>query len=255
MCSEATFQPLLQLYLLLPGLMCFDYANLGNEKLADFIGEVPDYQIWSITSSCLALAWSFNTYQATRMNGALDFTKNPAGRITLLLSCICQISSRLVILVTFAYICGPGNFWPMILGIVLHMLLMAMIHYFTRNDTKANEELFGKKLQVFYQCLINGISNLYLHNNIIPLESSSDKKEKKGANGPSDQEAKTEEKDEVPRDWKQIIVDGIIFTENVIIVAVAYLKSHLGFPAVFLVAVILTHTTGLLLKVSSYEQF
>ena len=80
--------------------MCFDYANLGNEKLADFIGEVPDYQIWSITSSCLALAWSFNTYQATRMNGALDFTKNPAGRITLLLSCICQISSRLVILVT-----------------------------------------------------------------------------------------------------------------------------------------------------------
>ena len=235
--------------------MCFDYANIGNEKLADFIGEVPDYQIWSITSSCLALAWSFNTYQATRMNGALDFTKNPAGRITLLLSCICQISSRLVILVTFAYICGPGNFWPMILGIVLHMLLMAMIHYFTRNDTKANEGIFGKKLQVFYQCLINGISNLYLHNNIIPLESSSDKKEKKGANGPSDQEAKTEEKDEVPRDWKQIIVDGIIFTENVIIVAVAYLKSHLGFPTVFLVGVILTHTTGLLLKVSSYERF
>ena len=232
-CSEATFQPLLQLYLLLPGLICFDYSHLLDSKVVDFVFDVPDIQVVSVISSCLALAWSFNTYQATRMNGALDFSKNPAGRIILLLSCICQISSRLFIMITFAYICGPDQFWPMILFIVLHMLLMAVIHYFTKDDARANENLWAPRGQVFYQCLINGISNLYLHNNIIPLEISQDKKKTK--------------QNQLKQDRKQMLVDTIIMAENLTIIIVALFKTPL--PTTLLVTLLAIHFAGLLLKV------
>ena len=93
-CSEASFQPLLQLYLLLPQIMFFEYSKMFEGTVSDFFNDVPELQFWSILTSCLALAWSFSSYQATKMNGALDFTSNFAGRLVLLLSCICQISAR-----------------------------------------------------------------------------------------------------------------------------------------------------------------
>ena len=86
-CSEASFQPLLQLYLLLPLLMTYDYSTLLNKSVSDFADEVPELQFWSIVTSCLALAWSFSSYQSTKMNGALDFDSNLAGRLVLLLLC------------------------------------------------------------------------------------------------------------------------------------------------------------------------
>ena len=128
-CSEATFQPLLQLYLLMPTLACFNYSELLETNLTDFSKELPKLQFLSVITSCLALAWSFNSYQATTVNGALDFSSNLPGRLVLLASCVCQISSRLVIFVIFAFTWGEGNLWPMMASTVLHMLVMAIMFF------------------------------------------------------------------------------------------------------------------------------
>ena len=234
-CSEATFEPLLQLYLLMPTLTCFNYSKLLETNLSDFSKEVPKLQFWSVITSCLTLAWSFNSYKATTMNGALDFSSNLTGRLVLLASCVCQISSRLVILVIFAYTWGEGNLWPMMTSALLHMLAMAFIHW--RTMYRPPE---WTRQHVFYQCIINGISNLYLHNNIV-AQKCEDRMyhQKLGA-----------------RDTKLFLVNGIIFFENIIVVLVAlFHPSQIGIPTGLLAAVLLVHTTGLILMLVYYQNF
>ena len=247
-CSEASFQPLLQLYLLLPQIMFFEYSKMFEGTVSDFFNDVPELQFWSILTSCLALAWSFSSYQATKMNGALDFTSNFAGRLVLLLSCICQISARLVLFVIFAYTWGAGHFWPMVVGCFLHMLLMALIHWVTRNDAHATDELFWKNGQVLYQCLINGISNLYVHTSIVPREIGDERRNKKEEEKEKDVH-KCFKKEEMERDLKQILVDVIICAENLAIVLGAY-YSTIGVETWFLVTVLAVHATGLALMVT-----
>ena len=250
-CSESTFQPLLQLYLFLPRLMYYDYPKLLSISVTNFAKEIPRLQLWSIIASCLALAWSFSSYKATKMNGALDFTSNFAGRLVLLFSCICQISARLVIFVIFAYTWGPGHFWPMVVGCCLHMLLMAYIHWATRNDARATDKLFWKDGQVFYQCLINGISNLYVHTSIVPREIGDEIRNSSTDEGGSDVYRCCNKELKMQRDLKQILVDVIICAENLAIVLGAY-YSEIGIPTEFLVAVLAVHATGLLLMVCTF---
>ena len=248
-CSEATFQPLLQLYLLLPLLMTYDYSTLLNKSVSDFADEVPELQFWSIVTSCLALAWSFSSYQATKMNGALDFDSNLAGRLVLLLSYLCQISARLVILIIFAYTCGPGNFWPLMAGCSVHMLSMSLIHWATRKNARTDDKLFWKNGQVFYQCLINGISDLYVYTSIVPRDTK-------------DESNKIEEHKEedlgvckMEKDVKRLLVNLLICTENVAILVGANLRpEELGIPREFLVAVFAIHVAGLLLMVFKYKK-
>ena len=234
-CSEATFEPLLQLYLLMPTLTCFNYSKLLETNLSDFSKEVPKLQFWSVMTSCLALAWSFNSYQATTMNGALDFSSNITGRLVHLASCVCQISSRLVILVIFAYTWGEGNLWPMMMFAIIHMLAMAFIHWRTMyrppNWTRRS---------VFYQCIINGISNLYLHNDIVARKC----------------EDRMFNQNLGTRDTKLFLVNGIIFVENIIVVLIAlFHPSEIGIPTGLLVSVIVVHTLGLILMLVYYQHF
>ena len=102
-CTESSFQPLLQLYLFLPTLLV-TFRNLGKEVSFDqsakeFFSNVSHLQFWSILSSCLSLAWSFTFYQSLKKRGALDFGVNALGRILLLFANVLQISS----FVLFAY--------------------------------------------------------------------------------------------------------------------------------------------------------
>ena len=97
-CSEASFQPLFQLYLFLPTLMISfnqtdDNAFNTNQSVNDWIDKVSKLQFWSILTSCISLAWSFNFYQSVKKRGALGFGSNAIGRIILLLANIFQVSS------------------------------------------------------------------------------------------------------------------------------------------------------------------
>ena len=80
-CTEATFQPLLQLYLLLPKLLCFNYHELLEQDISSFFSDVPRLQFWAIVTSCISLSWSFNAYQTSKKTGALDFEANLSGRL------------------------------------------------------------------------------------------------------------------------------------------------------------------------------
>ena len=210
-CSESSFQPLLQLYLYLPTLLVsFAVAAITFDasKSADSLFEdVKTLQFWSILTSCLSLAWSFTFYQSVKKNGALSFSANPLGRLCLLLSNILQISSRLLAIVLLAYCFGDGNFWPAFAAVVLHIILMAII--LSRAEKLSKEAV--------WEGILNGISNLYLHNIILPLPT---------------EEKKTKQKKRKPTLKNQILVDTIFIIEN--------------FGIIILVICLIPYTTGLL---------
>ena len=83
------FQPLLQIYLLLPCLIKRISCQKADQPLSDFFSG--SLQIYSIVSSVVSLAWSFSTYEANQKKGALDFSSNPMARIVILISALMQV--------------------------------------------------------------------------------------------------------------------------------------------------------------------
>ena len=88
---DAIFQPLLQIYLLLPCVIarmsCQQSSNVM--PLSEFF--TGSLQTYSIVSSVVSLAWSFSTYEANQKKGALDFSSNPIARIVILVSALMQV--------------------------------------------------------------------------------------------------------------------------------------------------------------------
>ena len=260
-CSEATFQPLLQLYLLLPKLMCVDYHDLFEQDLYNFFSDVPRLQFWAIFTSCMSLSWSFNAYQTSKKTGALDFEANLGGRLVLLASCVCLITSRLFVFVFLAYCFGDGQFYPMVVLVVSHMLLMTAFHWLTTDpkafNIKKNFAFVTNKCllhhsQVFYQCLLNGISNIYLYNDILALPRDDEKKEKEEKNEKNATEQNENKVLALVKEWKQIIVDVIFVLESLVIVSTSvYLVDGLPIPLV--VGVVILHALGLTLKAVYYK--
>ena len=85
------FQPLLQIYLLLPCLI----SKISCHKSTD-VTSVTEFfagslQIYSIVSSVVSLGWSFSTYEANQKKGALDFSSNPMARSIILMSALMQV--------------------------------------------------------------------------------------------------------------------------------------------------------------------
>ena len=141
-CSEASFQPLLQLYLLLPEIARFwesspkaNGIEMLKTKLPDIIGSLGNLQFWAVATSVLSLANSFTNYHVVRKRGALDFTANPLGRILLCFFGLLQIISRMVLLVLFAFWWGPGNFWQMFTCVLIHILIISVLHLVTSKRT------------------------------------------------------------------------------------------------------------------------
>ena len=118
----------------------------------------------------------------------------------------------------------------MMAATVLHMLAMAVVHW----RTKYTPPRWPRR-RVFYQCIINGISNLYLHNDIVAVKGDDTKS---GV-----------------RDTKLLIVNVVIVIENIVIVTIAFFHpDNIGLPPGLLGAVIGVHTAGLLLLVLYYQQ-
>ena len=258
-CSESSFQPLLQLYLLLPNLMCYNYSNLLEEDISGFLSNVPKMQLWAIFTSCLSLSLSVNRYQALKKRGALDFGANPVGRYLLLIYCFCQVTSRLFTFVFFAYCFGDGNFYPMIVLVILHILVMATIHWVTTDqfqgiDSNSPHETSKYGFQVVYQSLLNGISNIYIYNNIL-LHASEDKEDKIGRQQTNrDTTRKQHKVIFLLKKWKQLIVDFIFGFENLIMIICSSALID-GIPQSLLASVAGFYIWGLALKVIYYKNF
>ena len=254
-CSESSFQPLLQLYLLIPNLMCQDYSALLKMDISDFLSNIPKLQFWAIFTSCLSLSWSVNRYQALKKRGALGFGVNPVGRSLLLIYCICQVTSRLFAFVLFAYSFGDGNFYPMIVLVTFHILVMATIHWATTDHFhRRDSDLYSphplSNVKAFYQCLLNGISNIYIFNNIL-LQASDDKE---GEREEQQTDKETSERRLVVKKWKELIVDLIFGFQTLIMINCSAALID-GIPSWFLASVAGVYIGGLVLKVIYYKKF
>jgi hypothetical protein len=246
---ESSFQPILQLYLLLPVLLM--RMSCISEHIAKlvhpaqlFCGETSctsHLQFWSVLTSIISLAWSFTFYQAVRKKGALDLGANFSGRLILFLANLLQIASRLFSLILFAYSFGEGAFWQMIVSVVGHILLMSLLHYLT-SDEWTTGAFKGKPFKILYHCLINGISNLYFHNWITQITNSAGTFCKSRKSGTV---------------FRQTLFDTIFVTENLAMLIFSYIKlidkANLGIE-VFVVA-LSSQYLGIFLKCIYYYAF
>ena len=238
--SESSFQPLLQFYLFLPTLIVF-LINLNNEsfntdkRTEEFVNDIGKLQFWSILTSFLSLSWSFTSYQCLKKNGALNFGTNPSGRVSLLISNGLQILCRLVAFVSLAYCFGDGNFLPAFILVLIHVLAMAGVNYITEQNIELNSM---KTIPKIYHYLLNGISNIFLHTQILTMPDGEQRKQRK------------EKEHSLLR---QMVVDIIIMAENVLITICAVFLTDIPLP--FLLFVPLGHLFGLILKGSYYKWF
>ena len=169
---ESSFQPTIQLYILFPILVKTLTASKFSLRIftvcnnaALNIPLLKMDQTISIVTSILSLAWCFTSYQATLKRGALD--RDLAAlfyRAVLFLSVLFQIIGRLFILVLFSYSFGPGEYYPLLVFLALHILLMTVLH-FVFSDAKVYWEKGGfLKLGFFHYMIGNGLANIYIHN-------------------------------------------------------------------------------------------
>jgi hypothetical protein len=276
-CTEASFQPLLVLYMALPDIIqIFAHAEEDTDCDAPVLQGIRKYQniayqlvinpqIISIFGSIVSLVLSFDMYYETQKRGALGLAGNFYGRLIRLASTLLLVVSRLLALVLCAYCFGEGMFHPMLMLVVCHILLMSLIHYATsyeweidqtirqnqtirhqtKGDTEEVDDLIPTSLEkikanvsILYQCLINGIANLYIHNWIVKHTSRQFLAERKTTF------------------LRQVIIDFIFAIENIFVV-VMVLNSNLPYlknlPRSILVIILLFHLLGIILKVIYYH--
>ena len=170
---ESSFQPTVQLYLLLPSLinqLTNSDVNKIDIKLFTVCKEqgIPILQAdqtISIITSILSLSWCFTSYHATLKRGALD--KDLAAlfyRAVLFLSVLFQIIGRLFILVFFSYSFGPGRYFPLLIFIGAHIIVMSALHFVFSDAKKYWVKGGFLNLSCFHYLLGNGLANIYIHN-------------------------------------------------------------------------------------------
>ena len=74
-------------------LSCFSkisclVSNVKSLTTSEVFNNVSTY---SVLSSVISLSWSFTSYEATKLKGALDFSVNALGRILIWLSNVLQV--------------------------------------------------------------------------------------------------------------------------------------------------------------------
>ena len=100
---------------------------------------------------------------------------------------------------------------------------------------------------MFYQCLLNGVSNIFLYNDILALPSDEEDVTRRQKR-PNKEESKITA---FVKEWKQPIVDAMFVLESLVIVVCASFLID-GLPMSLVVMVVVLHILGLLLKAFYY---
>merc|ERR1711874_708558 len=136
---------------------------------------------------------------------------------------------RVILLVLFAYCFGPGQFWQMFTSVLIHILLMSVFHFGWSRRLKPDEPIC---IRMFYNCLINGVGNLYLHNNILMSNEKSKKRQS------SESTFK-----------RQIVCDTVFCLENIVMTTVVCLNSgSLGIEYSLVIYTLFCYLLGLGMK-------
>ena len=228
---ESSFQPLLQIYLYLPCFILDAYCEKFDDSWSHAFNRL---ELWAIMSSVVSLAWAFNTHEANEHNGALSFSANPLARILLLISTLMKIFGRLICLILVTYCTGSGNFWPLMVFVTCHIVLVIVI------DFSCSYKMVPKiTTEIIFNCLFNGLANIYTcHNWFNPSVKSS----------PSGQSFNT------TYTLRCILIESLLMLENLMAVTVVWTTFSLTLPFYLCLISFFLYFGGVLLKLFYYKQ-
>jgi hypothetical protein len=184
-CTEASLQPIFQFYLIFQDLTHLDLSfvfqegisffflslfSSGKVELPEAFGEFHRLQVFSVVISLLTLTWSYTVqYRQNKENSMGFFTSAYYFTFVGLL-----IVSRILCFEIFAYSLGPGNFGFAMIAPACHVLLMSLLHIVFSDSLAqcrrfSGQTLLGQLRQILlvtHNSLLNGLANLYMHNNL-----------------------------------------------------------------------------------------
>ena len=280
-CLESSLQPLLQLYLVLINLIIVNNSDIDGvssriidptdwiKGVGNAIGHLADKEgrrIAASVISILAIAASFTSQY--RQNK--DYTVNFMASVIYFLYICLGVITRILCFEMFALYLGPGRLFKEGLVIVLlHVILMALLHFIFSDSVK---QCYRRKDQfcsawlrqlmlVMHNCLINGLANLYIHNNLeifVQYDENSQSRSRKKSIG-YEEATYAPPDSRQPTFLRQFLVDSIFFMENVTMIVLA--KDTKTFPRIdksyniILYVIIACYLSSLLLKFLYYWYF
>ncbi len=167
-CAESSLQPMLQLYLFLPKMVSSfrEIGLISTVRLAD-ITSTESLQLMSVMVSVLSVAYSFTTNYRMKKDGAMGMFE-PSSLLYFIYA-LCLVISRLLAFVLFAYHFPPDNWFFPSACVAWHVALMAVIHGANRATWTIYDQPGSSTLKIavlMYNCIINGLANIFLHSKI-----------------------------------------------------------------------------------------
>ena len=177
-CIEDVFEPMIQLYIIFPGMISIvrrleDSIKPTSNDTISFNMELSTIelgQIFSIGISIVSLAWCYSEYASVRKNMYLDPSESPFSRSIMWFMMLCQIMARLFAFMLFTLYFNPGEFYPLMIFILIHMILAGFLHVIFSDDFNYCRK--GKYLKFFHNVIFNALSSIYFHSYIHQDESS-----------------------------------------------------------------------------------
>ena len=248
-CIESSFNALLQWYILLPAFL----VRYHNHTLSIDVENA--YLLMASASfflSIVSLAWSLTANIAQQKKGALDMTWAPMSRLILFFSNLFLVFARINSFVVFMYYWGPGKFYPGMIAILLHVLIMMAIHMKSlehKRDKKEKKISFRYLRHLLYVCFIYGFTNIMVIN-FMEISLTAD-----------------EELGRKPKNTRgrRLFATVLFFIENVLFVSFGYvygetlsvypLDQDVCINLLFYVFILFCGIAGVLLKLVYYKYF
>ena len=166
---EATFEPLVQGYIIFPSIIQLTTAIYNSIEMKDGhlniglkINTLELVQLWSIISSILSLAWTYSDLTSTKKHLQLDICVSPVSRILMCIWMILQITARLLAFMLFAVYWGPGCLYPLMIFAAVHTVLAGILHVVFSEDMAFWRK--GNYLKFFQNVILNSFASMYFHN-------------------------------------------------------------------------------------------
>ncbi|TRY71041.1 hypothetical protein TCAL_15010 [Tigriopus californicus] len=175
-CTEASFQPMLQFYLIFQDIAPLSWSGPILSELQKIIA-THSLPLFAGILSVITLAGAYTT----RYRENKEFAITLGASAFFFFSLLFQISSRMVCFQMFAFALGPGNFWWAIIASCVHVCIMTSLHLIFSNSMAQWSQRprdhrsgsFYRSLLAIRQCFLvihnaflNGLANIYVYNNL-----------------------------------------------------------------------------------------
>ena len=167
-CTEASLQPLFQFYLVFKDVVSLDLNSLRHGLTEAF--DEHRRQMASVMVSLITLSLSYTMQYRQNKENSLSIIPT----LTYFIMTSCFVISRILCLELFAYYLGPGYFRYFMGAVGCHALLMSVLHFIFSDSLSQCLRITGQSLTswirqlllVLHNCALNGMANIYLHNEL-----------------------------------------------------------------------------------------